>query len=671
MTFIAVFPPVPVAVPVADTGGTYFTPTVATTHTIHATDFSTPPPPGSKILFIMTSQGPAEAASWSWAHPPGQVVVDSQSSGYNPRLHIVLVPVGIATSWFFGSVNQIRVAGVVLVNTVSVGASAPVFNFAPIDPAPLANDTNSVGLVVTCVTVGPNAVTAPSTGHTTILNTGPDVRQIHVAKKLLPAAGIYDPDPATVGPAGESAITVAIVARSTAGSYSVPTPVVPTFIVPGSVTINPTDNAAAIVAANPAGTYYQLVAGTYTNFSDVRPKAGDYFLGNGTSTVLEGTGKNYAFRGSSATANNVTIGNMLIRNYGNATTRQDYGAIQPAPTDTVGGQYIYSRPTGWFVYDVELATNSSNGMVLSDNGTALRVNAWGHTVTGIGGDRCVGGLLHTCLLEANGLNPATGAASNGANVKVTWVNGDVGRTVIVGNGRPKAQFSVVNCTFNATRIGVTGVTRIGMWMDLDSQWTLIEACTFNNHTTSSILWEGGNNGVARNNTVNNSDGFGPYFDGDFANAGICVAESTNILVDNNILTGCTFALMNRQANRTTDWYKADNSDGSNYAWPTSLGGARYWISADGPLPVPAPDVKSNMWSGNNTFQQNLLIDCNHVVIQEGTDGGGMTTHGSTPLSTIRFVGNQYASSPGIDFYEASAVPLTLAQWRALPRDRDQ
>jgi hypothetical protein len=210
-----------------------------------------------------------------------------------------------------------------------------------------------------------------------------------------------------------------------------------------------------------------------------------------------------------------------------------------------------------------------------------------------------------------------------------------------------------------------------MWFDLDSKDTEVVDCTFNNHSSTSIFWETGNNGLARRNTVVNSDGYGPAFNADFSNAAIACGESTNITIEDNVIIGCDYALMNRMSNRTSDLANSNNGNFVNVAWPTSLGGVRYWIDYGTPAPIPSPTARSNIWTGQNLYQRNTLINSNRVVINEGTVGGGQNPQGSTDLSSIHFIDNDYSQSPGIQFYNVSNTGIGLAAWQALPYDRDQ
>lgn len=458
------------------------------------------------------------------------------------------------------------------------------------------------------------------------------------------------------------------------GSFGVPAePTVPAFS--PTITINPGDNAASIIDQAPVGAHIRVAAGTHNNWEDVRPRNNQVIRGDGVGNVLlNGSGKGYCVRArSQGQGDDVTLGGFTARGYGFGGTAQSYGAIQGRDTDTLNNQYTYGNVENWFVHDVQLELNGANALRLGDNWTVYRVVAFGHNVTGINGDRVVGGLVHSCTLSANALNPATGAQANGANLKTGWHNAGVGRTSITPIDRDPAPFWVVNTVFNATHPQVTGTCRIGLWYDLDCRACFSSGCTYNNHPATSVFYEGCNYGGVYDSVVNNSDGYGAGLGSNFANAALSCGESTNIEFIGNELNDCNFALMNRMSNRSSDWYNSDNSSFLNYSWPTSSGGARYWIDSAGPTPVPTDDVTgwSNHWTGGNSFITNALNNCNRVVINEGTNAGGHNVVGSTPLSTIVFDGNDYSGSPSIQFYEASNTALTLAQWRALPNTRDQ
>lgn len=662
--------------PVASVRGSWHSSDQNTLHTIEAAALSPAPVIGDKILLIAAGQGPSEVASPTITMPTS-LLANVPSTGFNPTMRVCAVDFTTpGQSWTVTASHNVQVAAVAFEDAASFTVSAPVSGFTPTNPAATTTPANSVGLSVLALNVGNTApVTAPSTGHTTVIDPPAVARAIHVASLALPTAGGYDPDAATVGGGGSNATALSIVAQPTAvPTGGITEPTIPAFNDGSAITLSTLSaDIAAAVAAQPEGTHFQLVDGTYTDWDDVRPKTGMHFRGPASGTaVLSGTSKAYCFRaGANGTSDDVTIGrNIRIENYGLGTTRATYGAIQASPTDTVGGSFTYGHANNWFVYDLELATNSSNGLRMSDNCTALRVYSHGHTVTGIGADRTVGGLIYEPNLVQNGLNPATGVASNGGQIKVTWHNADTGRTAVIPSAflRPKAPLYIAGGTFTATSGMHTGTTRIGIWADLDCQQVYIDGNDVADHSNIAIHVEGCNNVEVTNNNVNGTNGYGPANGSNFVAAAITVAESTNCVVDGNLITSCEYALMNRMSSRASDWHNSNDASFVNYSWPT---GARYWITAGSPTPIPGLADRSNHWTGNNRFSNNVLTNCDRVVINEGTNTGGHNTIGSTPLASIEFDGNDYSGSPGILFHDRSNTGISLAAWQALPYTRDQ
>lgn len=652
--------------------------------TITAAQISPSPTIGDKILFCICAAGPSDSPTVTFGHPSGTIIKEYPGNAYFPRMRIVAIDYTGATNTFpFTSNVDITVGAVVVPGATTFSSSTPVGAFSPVDPGPVTGAlANCLGLTFTCTNFNTAAITGPSPdGHTTILNLTGGARNLHIQKRQLTTTATYDPPPMPAG-AGEETTSISVVCFPTGsgggsggGGTSIPPPTIPTFNTSSAIQITPsTANVAALVASYPAGTHFTLTSGTFTNISDIRPKSNMHFRGQGASTILEGSGKAYCFRaGPLGTSDGVTIGNMFIRNYGLNTSRAEYGAIQAQPTDTVGNVYDYGCANLWFIYDVTLEKNSSNGIRISDNCTVYRCTAYGHTVTGIGGDRNVGGLIHSCTLEANALNPATGGASNGANIKLTWLNGTDGRSAVLPPAalRPVAHFTIANCTFSATRSGIPGSCQIGFWTDLDSKDVEVADCTLSGHSSTSVFFETCNNLVVRRCVISNSNGYGPAYGADFSNAALACGESTNVVFEDNTLINCDYALMNRMSNRTSDLISPNNSGFLNVAWPTASGGVRYWITYGTPAPIPGPFDRSNVWTGNVTFQRNTLVGCSKVVVNEGSIGGGQNPQGSTDLSSIRFVSNDYAQSPGIQFYHLSNTSMGLAAWQALPYDRDQ
>lgn len=678
-------PPAP-TLPQVVSGGALVENSNQTLHTINSASLSPAPVIGSKVLLIAASVGPSEPPAPAAFVMPGVLVAAGPSTGFNPAFRVTAVDyTAVGQTWTVTSTRFSQVAALEVRNAASFVAGTPSHGPSPRDPGGIAHSERSLGLLIHIMNFTEASVTAPPADHTTVLSPPLTVRQIYAAQRTLATAGTYDPAAPTTGPGVSASSAIAIVAQpSTGGGTGTTAPVVPPFATAGVVTLPLNGDIAALVAAQPAGTNFQLLDGTYTNWEDVRPQTGMYFRGPVSGEAfLDGTGKGYCFRAANAVggSDNVTISrNIRIAGYGLGTTRSEFGAIQAQPTDVIANVYTYGVANNWFIHDVELHGNSSNGIRISDNCTVFGCVVWGHSVTGIGGDRNVGGIIHANTVDANGFNPATGVASNGANIKLTWINADEGYTLVVPlpSRRPKTTMRITDNTLNATRVGVTGTANTGIWLDLDCKLVEISGNTTNNHPWCGIVLEGCNNNTVAGNTINNSDGYGNALNQNFVLGGITIAESTNTLVQGNTLNGCVRALINRVSNRTVDWYNANNGGNVNYAWPTSQGGTRYWLTDIGPLPVPSATARANMWTGANTYSGNVLVNCDRVFINEGTNGNGQTTQGSTPVATIRFVGNNYTGSPNLTgalsgggFFDRSNTPVTLAVWRSIPLDRDQ
>ncbi len=441
---------------------------------------------------------------------------------------------------------------------------------------------------------------------------------------------------------------------------------VPPFNLAGATSISPGTDFAATVSAGAAGTHYRLLSGAH-NLNNVRLKSGMHVRLDAGATASGSGGKVYCFRPLDANVVDVAIGGdptattrPKISGYGNGTKNQDYAAIMGTPDDRVGGTYTYNDVTGWTVYHLDLDSNSANGIKIGSSWGVTDCWIHGHLVCGITGDRHVGGTIADNVLWYNALDPATGAQENGAQIKLTWTNGDVGRTSITPVDRSRVTTYISRNVFEAKDRGAgLGDCDYAVWLDLDCWGVVIEHNTMTDHPGFGVFAEGCNNIEVRYNTVVNSDGFGAGLNSDFANAGICFGETTNSWAHHNNLIGCNFALMNRLSRRTFDWLNPASS--TNYAYAA---GSQYWLSAS--EAIPAIDGQSNIWTGNNRYTDNTLIGCGRVVINEGTNGAGQIVQGKTPVATIEFSRNNYVDSPGIIFDDRGTI-MTLAGWQALGR----
>lgn len=677
----------------SDVRSTFVSDTESTTFTILPSWFSPPAQEGDKVVLIGAAPGPSDVASFSWTSFPGADVTSIGGGTYNPRLKITLADYS-ASGWTVSASNAFRSAAICCTDVASVVASTPLQGFSPVNPNSVAHLANSMAIVLNVLNYTTATITGPTTSpgtHTTIIDRSAVPRQIHAAKIARPTAGTYDPGTATTAGGSEESTAVALVLQPTASSTFPSAPTIPTFNSGSAITLSTLSaDIAAAVAAQPAGTHFKLIAGTYTNWSNVRPKTGNHFQSPSSGTaILEGTGKTWAFRAIDATgsSDNVTIsctgtGGIKIQNYGAGTTRAEYGAIQAQPTDTSVGstQFTYGVAQGWYIHGVELASNGAQGIRISDYCTLHDVTAYGHTVSGVGGDRSVGGLWYNLTLEANGTNPAGGAYSNGANAKITFHNASDGRTAVLPAGvlRPKAPLKIVLTDTAATRSGIGGTGNIGLWFDLDCQQIEVYGGNNVNHPWAGIVVEGCNNIYMTGIAIDNSDGYSTGNGGageNFILGGLSICESTNVLVENYGILNSVRAVVVRQSNRSADWYNSNDSSFVNFAWAT---GPRYWIKATGPTPIPGTSDNSNMWSGNITLRNGLFTLCDRIILNEGANAGGMNTVGSLPLNTIVFEDNDYTGSTNITnatsgggFFDRSNTGLTLTQWRALPYTRDQ
>ena len=675
---------------VSDVRSTFVSDDQATTFTIMPDWFSPPAEPGDKVALMGFAPGPSENASHTWTFP-GSPKIEVAGGAFHPRAKVTEADYS-AAGWTVSASNNFRAAAICFKDTLSIVASTPVQNTIPADPTGVAHGANSSAVVVNVVNFTTAEISGPTTTpgtHATIIDKKGVPRQVHAAKIARPTAGTYDPGVATVAGTGSEQSTVfALVGQPTVASGSIPAPTVPAFSATVTLSTLGADIAAAVAAQAP-GTHFQLIAGTYTNWNDVRPKTNMHFKGPASGVaVLSGTGKTWAFRAIDATgsSDNVTIsgpvGSIKIQDYGAGTTRAEYGAIQAQPTSTGVGstEFTYGCAQNWFIQGVELSKNGAQGIRISDYCTLYQVTAYGHNVSGVGGDRNVGGLWHSCTINANGLNPATGAYSNGAGAKITGHNGSEFRTQVLPAGvtRAKAPLIIANTNMTATHAGVTGTGNIGLWLDLDCQQVQIYDSNFDDHPWCGVMVEGGNNVYMRGIAIDNSDGYSTGAGGageDFLLGALTIAESTNVTVEDYGILNSVRAVIVRQSNRSADWFNANNSSFVNYAWAA---GPRYWITATGPLPIPGLTDRANMWTGNITLRNGLFTSCDRVLIQEGSNGGGMACSGSIPLASVVFEDNDYTSSTNITnatsgggFFDRSNTGLTLTQWRALPYTRDQ
>lgn len=175
-----------------------------TNHTVTTADFNAPPANGNKILFVILGPSPNDVTNFSVTTPALTILKLAPGSGYNPFVDTIWTTyTGSTTSWTFSSAAEFRVAGLIFSNVNSLAASAaPSYGISPQDPGPVAITAGGLGLVVVGLDFTGAQVTAPPTGHTTMIdgNAATGYRQIYIAGLQVTNSGTYDPPAPTIGP---------------------------------------------------------------------------------------------------------------------------------------------------------------------------------------------------------------------------------------------------------------------------------------------------------------------------------------------------------------------------------------------------------------------------------------------------------------------------------------
>lgn len=380
-----------------------------------------------------------------------------------------------------------------------------------------------------------------------------------------------------------------------------------------SVPVTPASNLAALVTQRPAGTCFLLAAGNY-QFHDVVPKDGMAFVGAGTDEVIvTGPGQENAFHGM---ADGVVIGQMTFRGFtgSGGTSRQEQAPIRG--TRALWASNRGELATNWLVTDVISEGNYASGIFLGDNWTVRNSVFRNNGVTGIGGDSLVGGLIEANIINGNGINAATGAASNGAGMKLTQA-GTQAQPVIVRNNEVFANHNE------------------GVWCDLGCNGMQVLDNYIHDHLSRGVMYELSSHLTVRGNTIRSSNTW-TDFAGDFNAGAITVGESADVVVENNRIEQAEAGVVVRQTKRP---YPGENL--TLYADLT-------WVSA------------------NVTVRNNILDGTRKTGISTGATGRNLITN----PGSIQYVGNTYQNPPagGLQFWWNNGASMTFDQWKAAGRD---
>ncbi|MEZ5408331.1 MAG: right-handed parallel beta-helix repeat-containing protein [Acidimicrobiales bacterium] len=383
---------------------------------------------------------------------------------------------------------------------------------------------------------------------------------------------------------------------------------IPGCATPMAVTA-PAADLASLVAAQAEGTCFLLADGEY-RFHDVVPKNGMSFVGASTAgVVVNGAGHENAFHG---TADRVTIAQMTFAGFDNAagTSAQEQAPIRG--TAALWASEPGRMATNWMITDIVSRNNVASGVFLGDNFTVRNSELHHNAVTGIGGDSIVGALIEDNVIHHNGSGGASGAAANGAGVKLTQ-SGTADKPVIVRNNELHSNH------------------REALWFDLACHGIQVLDNYIHDHVSRGVMFELSSGLVVRGNTILRSNTW-TDFTQDFNAGAVTVGESADALVEGNTIDTAEAAVIVRQTGR----------------------------------PYPGEDLSPypglTFTSANVTVRHNVVRNSKSVGISMGVSGPQ-----AIDTSTIRFIDNSYDTPAAMSFRWNDGTQ-TFDQWQAAGRD---
>ncbi len=380
----------------------------------------------------------------------------------------------------------------------------------------------------------------------------------------------------------------------------------------------PASSLNTTVAADAPGTCYFLKNNPrdgngniipYT-FHDVKPKDNMKFIGESkTGVVVNGNGYENAFHGNTK---NVTISNFTLSGFnstkdcnGNPQSLQEQAPIRG--TVCIWNTETPSQlATGWLIENMVIRNNVASGIFAGHDFTIRNNTINNNGVTGIGGTRFYGGLYEGNDVYGNGANEQAGAAVNGGEIKVTYVN----------DLTTKKQLVIRN---NKVHDGKRGI-----WCDINCNDVLIENNNVYSQSSTGIFYEISYNATIRGNTVTNCSTWEDW-PSDWNSGSIGIGESGNVIVENNIINGGKSAVTLRQVAR------------------------------------PDPRVKNYILK-NVTVRNNTISNMTSIGVSQGTSGGGIAQYG-----TLVFSGNNYTNNTSSMRFYWQGVAQTYSQWQAAGR----
>ncbi len=298
------------------------------------------------------------------------------------------------------------------------------------------------------------------------------LRPVVAALGALLATGVAcSPSPSGSSNASSTAASSSPAPAAAVGAVCGKTQPGPAEPPPGAVRIDPsiTGDLVAKTNAEPPGTVFWLAPGRHRlgdhRFSQVRPKAGNTYLGS-PGAVLDGAGKNfYGFAGDAA---DVKVSHLVVRGF---TPPMNEGVVN------------HDSAAGWVIEHNTMTENRGAAMMagprqvmrgncLKDNGQ-YGLNAYGRDLKGLvlKGNEFVGNNTDDTEKKSPGCG-CSGAmkfwAVDGADISENWIHDNRGP---------------------------------GIWADTNNNDFLIEKNVIEGNDGAAIFYETSYNAIMRNNVI--------------------------------------------------------------------------------------------------------------------------------------------------------------------------
>ncbi len=379
----------------------------------------------------------------------------------------------------------------------------------------------------------------------------------------------------------------------------------------------PANNLASIVANAVPGTCFYLPNGNYA-FANVIPKDNMRFIGQSRGGVqVSGYGNENAFHG---TADAVEIKNMTFHHFddmgGAGGGPQEQSPIRGTPAIWVSN--AGQMATNWVIDNIESHNNIAAGLFLGDHFTVTNSIFRDNAITGIGGDEMVGGLIKDNVIHGNGANAAPGSYVNGGGIKLTQAGSAADPVVIRDNE-------------------VYNNNKVGIWGDVACHGFEIINNYVYDHFSHGILYEISDNAyIAYNNCVNNTYAWSNITT-DWSAGGITSAESKDVLIEYNTVTGSRGGIVIQQTYRPSNQHEVDFFGGIS-------------------------DL--TLVSENVTIQHNTINGAVETGVGAAASGNGQLSN----ASNLQFLCNTYDNPNNMTFHWINGIQQTYAQWQAAGRD---